>query len=939
MDKKPSASLQLKTALPALRKLYRRLEKQVSDSEPKLDRLQILSLILLLESSRRTETDAPPLGARSAPSPQHASLAVGPAGYSLAARRIRLKELINSVDSSLDGSAKTSWQAASSWLQAGERKDLDDLIAAISSELQKHHELLSPFDECFAGYFYQFSCEAERRLALDRIQSADKKTPRDDLIFFTQLYTPPWVGEYLAAQTILPQWCNLDTSSAQFEYARVANQYAKPGQTKLSASELRVLDPACGAGHLLLSAFDLLHEMHLLEGKTPEDSARHILNFNLAGCDLDSNALWVSGFALVTKASKYCKENPGFKLQLFDVSNQAEFEPGSLERKWIAPHALSKKYHAVISNPPYIGRRLLDRRLKQYLKTQYPSAHHDISAAFLVRALELCQPSGKVGFITQSSLLYLPSYGELRKSFINNGNLDSVVELGTRVFPLAAGEKINSMLIVLSNQDSPTKEFRPSFLDLSCSAEKSADLKLQLQVEGSKLVRRNCNEFLDNREYSFNYKCPSILSRILKDCDKIGDTIEIRQGLATSDNDRFVRYFWDVRESEIGTRWHPYVKGAGSERWHAACQTVVDWGGDGSKIKAAVEENYPYLKGRVAWVVKNEQYYFRKGLTFSFVSSGQFAVRRLAKGSIFDVGGSAVFTQDKDESVYLAYLNSSFVAACVQLLNPTINYQVGDLKQLPLPGFSSELKSRLKELADEAYQLKSALNAFDETHIAYSPSPQIVSTLESADPSKQWQSVKLLQERSCSRLSEIENEIDTLILSAIKETYSCSSAQMKDLKRLTDEKESARKCAQPYFKDESEFAAAILRHFVEEQFKNGAGCFFSVMLSDPFEGLINSQSRAWLEKQLSAPLHKYLIEEFNQRQATLFRGSPKLIVFSKQSADRILLVSNPQTREFLQNGVDKLQYDEYGYKVIKQAKERLLGRNDWTGKDLLHALK
>ena len=883
MDTKHAKSDDLRTALPALRKIYRRLSKSVAAASPGLGYLEILVLILFAESARRAGLQ------------------------NRAALVFLIEDFSAQMKAALAASLSSRWDALSSGILANERLELVEWLLC---DLRKNETLVAGFDECIAGYFYQFSCEENRRLALDRIQSADKKSSKDDLVYFTQLYTPAWVAKYLCAHMAL-------------------------------TAGSRVIDPACGSGHMLLCAFESL----LACSSNQESAIKEILQ-NLYGCDLDCNALWVCAFALILKARKHGLKQIDFRLNLLDVSRDNggsadEFEPGSLEKNWSDGHPLNNKFDAVITNPPYIGRRLLDRRLKQFLKTHYPLAHHDISAAFLDRALDLCKAGGRVGFITQSSLLYLPSYGDLRKKFIANGNLESVVELGTKVFPLSAGEKINSMLIVLQKESAElnAKKRASTFLDLSSSGDKCGDL-IAAEKDPTLLIHKHCDEFLQNREFAFNYRCPLVLSNILKNSSKLGDSVEIKQGLATSDNERFVRYFWDVDQDEIGKRWHPYIKGAGSERWHAVCQTVLDWGQDGARIKAAVEENYPYLKGRVAWVVKNEQYYFRKGLTFSFVSTGLFAVRRLPAGAIFDVGGSALFGSEENEALLLAYLNSSFAATCVQLLNPTFNSQVGDLKNLPLPEFSPGNKNRLLLLADEAFMLKSALNSYDETQINATVASEIDSIIDGAEPDEQWRSVKSIQEKSIQRLEAIEEELDALILDSIQSTYSCTRKELAELEKISLEKKKLRKPASPVFANAAEFASAVLRQLANREFSRQAKtAVWQENLSSVFQTRVSSSCYNWLEKQLSMTVARYMSQEFNKEQLKIFRGSPRHVAVLLPDDEILCLLSSLSLRELLKaRTIAKLQTDDGGYKIFRQVEQRLKPLDDWTGKHLYQAL-
>src|SRR5262249_9721566 len=149
--------------------------------------------------------------------------------------------------------------------------------------------------------------------------------------------------------------------------------------------------------------------------------------------------------------------------------------------------------------------------------------------------------------------------------------------------------------------------------------------------------------FLKLERASFAYKCPPFVIDLIENAARLDQIADVRQGLATSDNSRFLRFIWDVQPKLIGRRWFPYTKGAGSTRWVSPQPDVGNWENGGAEIKEAVGESYPYLNGKTAWVVKNEQFYFRRGLCFPFVNSRVLAVRLPPSGSIFDVAASALF--------------------------------------------------------------------------------------------------------------------------------------------------------------------------------------------------------------------------------------------------------------------------------------------------------
>lgn len=865
--------------LTALRKLFRLLEFRVSSLKSKWSREQKLVSIIFAEAAFRILKKRKEAG--------------------------DLSLLMMLLEEQLADSLKGTISTALPKLGIPDPK----LIESLKTELEKHEDLLEKFDERCSGYFYQWHCEEARDKALERIQTADKQSSISDLIHFTQLYTPDWVADYLFAETI------------------------KGKDRTVSLSELRILDPACGAGHILVRLLPPLMEMYENAGIKPDEALSRILTYNIRGCDIDIQSLWICGLSLLSSAMSRTSELKKIevKLCLFDVSStstkaKSEIETGSLRTDWPSDHPLSEQAHIVLANPPYIGRRLMDRRMKNYLRENYPESQHDLSAAFLSRALQLLLPGGKLGFITQSSLLFLPSYEDLRRTWLERGLIDTVVELGSRVFPLNNGEKINSMMIIMhkdSSAGASSNEHTIRFLDLRSSQNKNSELG------SANYSERSSKDFLDQRACALNYRCPPVLGRILKNSRKLFEIADVKQGLATSDNNRFLRFWWDVPKEEIGQRWKPYVKGAGSERWGAVIETVVDWGDDGGKIKEAVEKNYPYLNGKVAWVVKNEQYYFRPGLTFSFVNTGRFAVRKMPAGCIFDVGGSGLFSNESDrnrDDFLLAYLNSTFAALCADLLNPTFNSQVGDIKEIPLLDFAEKEIQTLDELAKKANAIRSSQLRFEETDFRYIRPSEIDAILKGADPEPIWVELLAAINSKSAELLEIESKIDKLILEALIRIPELSASEIELIEStISDHMKGFRtETAAP---SKQKFALHVLRESLRD------------LLASTIEASLNDLSlpakiKTWIETCIGFSVENYMRNEFNKDQETIFHGSPQIICLPAGASEMILSCSALRTHCNLAPVGAALKLRTIPNSTI----QFLISSENWTGKDLLKYL-
>lgn len=750
------------------------------------------------------------------------------------------------------------------------------------------------------GDLLQLLALPERRLALKDIQSADKALTAQGLADFTRLYTPSWVVQFLVENTLIPLWREFDRSSCRFPYALAVT---RPAMGR-PAEQLTVIDPASGSGHFILYAADVLASLYESEGVPRAESIPIILQSQVAAADIDARSLFCLAlglYVLASTAGARLTDLTGSLAHTLTGEAGAAGEHsllGSLSRHYdLAPgHPLSRRYSAVLTNPPYLGRRLLDRRLKGELKRDYPLSHQDLCAAFVQRGIELSESGGRMGLIGQASLLVLPSYRDLRRQIIDHHLLVAAVEAGTGVFPTQTGEKINSVLLVLEKLTGesrrPPDNHECLFVDLSGEQEKAeALIELSEKAEGECVYRARQSAFRTGRASVFDYKRPGFLPDT-SSWQRLSDMAEARQGLATSDNKRFVRNWWQVDRTEIGRRWRPYVKGAGVRRWYSPIEHVVDWGDSGESIKDAVARAYPYLKGKTGWVVKNEAYYFQAGLTFSFIGSGNFAARTMPAGCIFDVSGSAIFPyEDESADVLLAYLNSSLASVLMRTLNPTINFQVGDIKAIPVPPFASSSRGELAALAQECVRLKRELYAWDISSLDF-VMPEVLSEpaphLDFESLAGQVAARHTLIERE---LAVREQAINRLVCLAANPEPAAARRLHAAADKWLDARERRRQRAEAPAIDPAEFARLIV-YLSILRLTDDRSCGPSatscaappayarrpvvLSLAEP-PRLLNElgwseQQAGWLEQMLSAPLGGYLHRQFPGWLARRFAG-------------------------------------------------------------------
>jgi hypothetical protein len=601
------------------------------------------------------------------------------------------------------------------------------------------------------GAAYQ-SLNASALEAAYRATTREKrKFTADEIPSVTGLYTPLWLAEHLVRETLGRLWREADP--------------------KPRVRDLTILDPACGTMNFGLAAADLLREMYREEmdragrpGWPAEPSVRQereigpaILRHNLHGVDIDPTALWLADLSL--------------RLKL----RSKEVDCAHLVAADGLSHSDGQRFDIVVTNPPFASSRNLPAETVRRLKKRHPAGWRDLYACFIDRCIELARPGGRIGMLTMQSFMFTGAFEPLRESIDQRTAIESIVHLGPGLFPggnpgtlqtvvftlrreANAQARVSQRVMAVRLVDLPDK--RAALWDASgitgFQPVRSFGEEHGLKARDTKVLVRPPASSFDVRQGDLKqlprgawvYWTSPAVRNIFATFPKLRDSAPPRQGLATTDNARFVRYWWEVEPTgSAGSRatpgrWFAYAKSGRFRRWYEAPRHRVNWQDDGREIKAEIARRYPYLNGKWEWVAKNASWYGRPGgVTYSYLTSGRFSARRLEPGCIFDVAGSCVFPPD-DPLALLGILNSSIAAELLGIINPTVNFQVGDLGELPVPAAGSE---SLVPLVTEAIELQKQLDAFDET------SPDFVR------PAADIGLVQALRRRLC----EIERQIDS----------------------------------------------------------------------------------------------------------------------------------------------------------------------------------
>jgi type I restriction-modification system DNA methylase subunit len=303
----------------------------------------------------------------------------------------------------------------------------------------------------------------------------------------TQIFTPKWVGTFLAENSIGRLWMNSHPESSLVD--NMSRYVVSDNPEELakvdSPEEIRVLDPACGTGNLLSVAFDMLYEIYLDARYKPRDIPGLILSKNLFGVDIDPAAVEAAKAVLTVKALERhdhffrCGIEPNVQTLTDEVSPDAGLF-GTLLRD-----IDQTRYDVIIGNPPYMGRQHFTPKLKAFARQEYPDSCADLCAMFIERAHEMTVPGGMVAMITMQSWMFLNSFETLRKKLADKTVTLTMAHLGYGVF--GSGAVISTTAFVqatLSDPKLPGVYFR-----LVDSKNKQRDLQLSiLNYRGSRQV-------------------------------------------------------------------------------------------------------------------------------------------------------------------------------------------------------------------------------------------------------------------------------------------------------------------------------------------------------------------------------------------------------------------------------------------------------------------
>lgn len=348
---------------------------------------------------------------------------------------------------------------------------------------------------------------------------------------------------------------------------------------------------------------------------------------------------------------------------------------------------LSKKYDVVVTNPPYMGSSGMDAKLSKYVKDNYPDSKSDLFAVFIEQCGAMIKPNGYQAMITQHAWMFLSSYEKMREKILQK-MIVNMAHLGPRAFEEIGGEVVQTTSFVLRN------EFSNGYQGEYCRL-----IEPTTQQGKEAMFLAGQNRYVSQQEnfakipgelvaYWISEKMISHFSGPL-----LGSILTTREGMATANNDLFLRLWYEVNETKIGwgkknitealdsrMKWFPYNKGGDYRKWYGNNDYLVNWSNDGYEIK----NNVDLRTGRTRSHNYNGDFAFRKGITWSALSVSKISVRYVNNGFLFDSKGARGFANDENSYFSLGLINSIVGQSYLSFIAPTVDFKVGDIIQIPL---------------------------------------------------------------------------------------------------------------------------------------------------------------------------------------------------------------------------------------------------------------
>lgn len=566
------------------------------------------------------------------------------------------------------------------------------------------------------GWLYQYYNTELKAETFDLLKKNVKVT-KERIPSATQLFTPDWIVRYMVENSLGRLWLEGHPNQALREnwkyYLDEAEQepeveaqlvVLRAQRQIFRLEDITLIDPCMGSGHILVYAFDVLMQIYESVGWSQRDAAAAIVQKNLYGLDIDHRAAQLAYFAVMMKARQYDRRflTRGIQPNLYHPAAYAEgqefgsllivdeLEPkpeqpdeitlfdgnyGDKLNTWNFRSLLARQYDVVVTNPPYMAVSNGDAALNKYIKDNYPDSKGDLFAAFIERCGRFTQKNGYQAMITQHSWMFLSSFEKLRTKLFQSADIVNMAHLGARAFEEIGGEVVQTTSFVLRR--AYTMGYNGTYCRL-----------VEPTTQQSKEDMFLAGENRYTAEQANFSKIPGLPVAYWVNERTIGllenktfyDEFSFKRGLTTADNNRFLRFWFEVNLSDESLsiyipskRWFSYNKGGEYRKWYGNREYVVDWENDGERLK-----NFS------GSAMRNLAFAFSKVISYSSLTSGKLSFRMYDNCLNDQAGNYFVPTATTTLTYALALLNSCVSEFFIKIKSQTLNTTADDFGALPI---------------------------------------------------------------------------------------------------------------------------------------------------------------------------------------------------------------------------------------------------------------
>ena len=396
---------------------------------------------------------------------------------------------------------------------------------------------------------------------------------------------------------------------------------------------------------------------------------------------------------------------------------------------------LARKYEVVVTNPPYMGSNGMGIKLSEYVKKKYPDSKSDLFAVFIEVCRDFTKANGFQAMITQHSWMFLSSFEKLRKKLCEV-DIINMAHLGPRAFEEIGGEVVQTTAFVLNKL--AVCGYKGAYCRLIEPTTQQG--KEELYLSGSNRYEANQENFSKIPGSPIAYW---VSENILKSYanNSMDEIAKPRHGLATSNNERFLRIWHEVNilktsiivKNDYTKKWYPINKGGAYRKWYGNLDWIINYENDGKELKEFAISIYKCSTR----TIQNTQFYFKESLTWSALTSGVFSVRWSEKGSLFGSGGYCAFVDEKLKYYILGLMNNKVNNIFIGIVSPTLNYEVGHIKTIPVCIVENKRYIIDKVVANNIQLSRSDWDSF-ETSWDFQKHPMIMNVSRISDAYAKW---------------------------------------------------------------------------------------------------------------------------------------------------------------------------------------------------------